>query len=63
MIAGKTKTGINTTSNLLFKPANNNSNLIEKLEKDTRRLDVAGTYDSTYSMSRIPSSYKDAPQL
>jgi hypothetical protein len=62
LISGKTKTAINT-SNLLFKLANYNSNLIEKLEKDTRRLDMAGTYDSTYSMSRIPSGCEDAPQL
>jgi hypothetical protein len=62
LIAGKTKTGINT-STLLFKLTNYNSNLIEKLEEGTRRLDMADTYDSTYSMSRIPSGCKDAPQL
>jgi hypothetical protein len=63
LIAGKPKTGINT-SNLLFKLTNYNSNLIEKLEKDTRRFDMADTHDSTYSiMSRIPSGCKDAPQL
>ena len=62
LITGKTKTGINT-SNLLFKLTNYNSNLIEKLEKDARRLDMADIYDSTYSMSRISLGCKDAPQL
>ena len=60
--AGKTKTGINA-SHLLFKLTNHNSNLIEKLEKGTRRLDMADTYDSIYNMPRIPSDCKDAPQL
>ena len=59
---GKTKTSINT-SNLSFKLTNYNSNLIEKLEEDTRRLDMADTYDSIYNMSSIPSDCKDAPQL
>jgi hypothetical protein len=62
LIAGKTKTGIDT-SNLLFKITNYNSNLIEKLGKNTRRLDMTDTYDTTDSMSRIPSGSKDAPQL
>jgi hypothetical protein len=62
LITGKTETGINT-SNLLFKLTNYNSNLIEKFEKDARRLDMADTYHSTYSMSRIPLGCKDAPQL
>ena len=60
LISGKTKTGINT-SNLLFKLTNYNSNLIEKLEEDTRRFDMANTYRSIYNMSRIPSDCKDAP--
>ena len=60
LIAEKTKTGIDT-SNLLFKITNYNSNLIEKLEKNTGRLDMTDTYDSTDSMSRIPSGRKDAP--
>ena len=60
LIAGKTKTGINA-SNLLLKLTNYNSNLIKQLEEDTKILDMADTYDSTY-MSH-PSGYKDAPQL
>jgi hypothetical protein len=59
LIAGKTKTSINT-SNLLFKLTNYNNNLIEKLEEDTRKLDMADTYNSIYNMSRIPSGCKDA---
>jgi hypothetical protein len=39
LIAGITKTGINT-SNLLLKLTNYNSNLIEKLEEDKRRLNM-----------------------
>jgi hypothetical protein len=62
LIAGKTKTGINA-SILLFKLTDYNSNLIKKLEEDTRRLDMANTYHSIYNMSRIPSDCKDAPQL
>ena len=33
------------------------------MEEDTKRLDTAGNYDSTYSMSHIPSDCKNAPQL
>jgi hypothetical protein len=62
LIVGKTKTGINTLK-LLFKLTDYNSNLIEKLKKGTRRLDMADTYDSIYSKSRIPSGHKDAPRL
>jgi hypothetical protein len=62
LIAGKTKTGINAW-NLLFKLTNYNSNLIEKFEKDKIRLNMADTYNSTYSMSRIPSVCKEAPKL
>jgi hypothetical protein len=62
LTAGKTKTGINT-STLLFKLTNYNNNLIKKLEEDTRRPDMADIYDSIYNKSRIPSNCKDAPQL
>jgi leucyl-tRNA synthetase len=63
LIAEKTKTGINA-SKLLFKLTNYTSSLIKKLEEDTRKLYMSDTYNSTYySMSRIPSGCKDAPQL
>ena len=60
LIAAKTKTGINAT-NLLLKLTNYNSNLIKQLEEDTRRLDMADNYDSTYISH--PSGCKGAPQL
>ncbi|KAG2200985.1 hypothetical protein INT46_003281 [Mucor plumbeus] len=37
------------------------NNLIKQLEEDTKRLDMADTYDSTYISH--PSGCKDAPQL
>ena len=42
LIAGKTKTNINT-SNLLLKLTNYNSNLIKQLEEDKRRLNMVDT--------------------
>ena len=60
LIAGKTKTGINA-SNLLLKLTNYNSNLIKQLEEDTKRLDMADTYNSTYISHQ--SGCKDSPQF
>ena len=60
LIAAKTKTGIHAT-NLLLKLTNYNSNLIKQLEEDTRGLDMADNYDSTYISH--PSGCKGAPQL
>jgi hypothetical protein len=40
LIEGKTKTNINT-SNLLLKLTNYDSNLIQQLEEDKRRLNMA----------------------
>jgi phenolic acid decarboxylase len=50
LIAEKTKTGTNT-SNLLLKLTIYDSNLIEQLKEDKRRLGMADTYDSTLCLA------------
>ena len=61
LIAAKTKMGINATNLLLKLTTTYNSNLIKQLEEDTRGLDMADNYDSTYISH--PSGCKGAPQL